>query len=139
MSALTIPAALALYLQTSAQPFDWRNASCADFVAGWLVSRTGCDPMGGLRRHCTALGWHRAIQARGGWVPLVSGQLGCDPVQPSLAQTGDVVLLPGAITGGTLALCAGRTAVCVDEHGAQVHVPMAEALHAWPLAGVRSW
>lgn len=134
---LSTPAALALYLQTYAAPFDWQRAHCGDFIGGWVQACTGRSPVRGMARHASALAWRRAIDGAGGFTALVSARLGCAPVEPTRAHIGDVVLLPGDMAGGTLGLCAGRTAVCVDDAGACVHVPMALALHAWPLAEVR--
>jgi hypothetical protein len=41
---------LAQYLQSVARtPFQWGTADCATFLADWVLLRTGCDPMDGIR------------------------------------------------------------------------------------------
>ena len=125
--------ALGIYLQAYSAPFDWRRAHCGDFAGGWVLACTGRSPTAGMPRHATALGWRRALEQSGGMVAVVSARLQRQPILPTLAQVGDVVMLPGDLTGGTLAICAGRTAICVDDAGATVHVPMSDALHAWRL------
>ena len=133
---LSTARALGLYLQAYKAPFSWQRAHCGDFIGGWFLAMTGRSPCAGMPRQGTARAWARALQASGGMVTVVSARLQREPILPTLAQLGDVVMLPGVLTGGTLGICAGRTAVCVDETGAAVHAPMMDALHAWPLAEV---
>ena len=114
--------------------FDWHTRHCGTFAAGWVRLVTGRDALAGLEGHRTLADWRRAVGDD--MAELVTRQLGIMPRLPMLAQVGDVVLLPGRLAGGTLALCAGRTAATVDEHGACLHLPMLQARCAWPLLPV---
>lgn len=136
----TLPATTARQLTAfldawAATPFDWAAAHCGHFAAAWLLQATG--------RHClppqAAAGGQRplqrAVQAAGGLVPLICATLGAGPRPAATAAVGDLVLLPGATTGGTLAICCGRTAACLGPDGV-VHAPMAQALLCWPLPAI---
>lgn len=128
--------ALAEYLDGPHGPFDWASSHCGHFVAGWIKAATGRDVLSGLLPAETAAGWVRVVVGAGGWRALVTSCLRCDPVPPAFAQIGDVVLLPGPMTGGTLGICAGRTVVLVSDDGASIHLPMSTAVAAWRLRDV---
>jgi hypothetical protein len=134
--AQTFDAAFDAYL-AGWQPskFSWEDAHCGTFAAGWVTKATGRDALAGLRSHTTLRAWKGAVQ--GDMAELVTRQLGTLPVLATLAQRGDVVLFEGDVTGGALAICAGRTAVGLNSHGACLHLPMAEARCAWPLREVK--
>lgn len=133
----SIAHALCGYLAAWQPPhFDWRDHHCGSFAAGWVRLRTGRDFLAGLEAHRTQRQWRRVVA--GDMAELVTRQCGVLPLLATLAQAGDVVLLPGAMAGGTLCICAGPTAVGVDESGACVHVPMSEARCAWPLRMLRA-
>jgi hypothetical protein len=117
--------------------FDWSGCNCAHFAAAWVRLATGREALAGLPAHADVREWLRQVQRAGGVQPLVTAQLGCPPIAPAHAAVGDLVLLPGDVTGGTLGICAGSTAVCVADPGGTVHLPMAQALAAWRLAEVR--
>jgi hypothetical protein len=125
--------ALDLYLHAYARGFDWQRAHCGDFAGGWVQAITGRNPCAGLPRQTSARAWARAVQQAGGMEALVSSLMQCAPIRPQQAQLGDVVMLPGSITGGTLGICAGRTGVFVTETGSSLHAPMTEAVLAWRL------
>lgn len=121
---------LAQYLADwQTQGFDWGLRHCGHFAGGWVCMVTGRNALQGLEQHRTLADWRRAVGDD--MAELVTRQWGQLPVLPTLAQVGDVVLLPGRFAGGTLAICAGRTAATVDEHGACILVPMDEARCAW--------
>jgi hypothetical protein len=125
--------ALDLYLHAYSAPFSWQRAHCGDFIGGWVLAMTGRSPVAGMPRQSTARAWARVFKSSGGMVAVVSTRLQREPILPTLAQVGDVVMLPCAVLGGKLGICAGRTAVCMTEDGSTTHLPMYEALHAWPL------
>lgn len=127
---------LAQYLQQQVQPFCWHQRHCAHFAAGWVLAATGRNVLQGLPACRTMRAWAAYIRRVGGFEALVTRCLRCSPVPPAMAQLGDVVLLPGDVTGGTLGVCAGATAACLGEGGASVHLPMAGALAAWRLREV---
>lgn len=126
---------LSHYLATIAGPWCWASHHCGTFVAGWVQRSTGRNPLASLQ-HDSAAAWVRAAQDAGGLDRLVSRALRCDPVPAAMAQTGDIVMLPGRITGGALGICNGPTAAVLMEGGAVGFAPMAEALHAWRLREV---
>lgn len=132
----SLVASLACYL-AECESFDWARFNCGHFIAGWVRRATGRDVMAGLPEAGGVRDWLRTVQAAGGVEPLVTARLGCSPIAPAFAAIGDLVLLPGAVTGGTLGLCAGRTAVCLAEPFGTAHVPMSRATAAWRLAEVR--
>lgn len=113
----------------------WAQVHCGSFAAGWVQHATGRDALAGLRGITTLAGWARAV--RGDMAGLVTRQLGgLLPQAPALARTGDVLLLPGHMAGGTLGICNGRHAVVLDDRGAVHMVPAVAATHAWALDGV---
>ena len=123
------------YLSAIAGPWCWATHHCGTLVAGWVSRATGRNPLDKLR-HDSAAAWVRAAQDAGGLDRLVSRALRCEPVPAAMAQTGDIVMLPGRITGGALGICNGATAAVLAEGGAVTFAPMAEALHAWRLREV---
>jgi len=130
-----LAAELGHYLATIAGPWCWASHHCGTFVSGWVKRSTGRDPLVALK-HDSASAWVRAACDAGGLDRLVSRALRCEPVPAAMAQTGDIVMLPGRITGGALGICNGSTAAVLEEGGAVAFVPMAEALHAWRLREV---
>lgn len=132
-----ISQALCQYIATWQAPgFDWARCHCGTFAAGWVRLRTGRDALAGLECNATQRQWHRAVGED--MAELVTRQLATLPVLATLAQVGDVVMLPGAGAIGTLTICAGSTAVGIDAHGACTHVPMSEARCAWPLRAIEA-
>lgn len=134
MSSLAVQ--LATYLAERHAPFDWRGHTCAHWAAGWVRGATGRDALQGLPACASPREWLELVRDAGGFQQLVTRQLRCSPVAPAMAQLGDLVLLPGLHTGGTLALCAGTTAAVLADDGATVHVPMHQAIVAWRLREV---
>lgn len=129
--------ALAEYLAAPTPALDWTHWHCGRFVGGWIHHTLGLDVLQGLLPCNTPAAWVRLIVRAGGWPALVTARLGCSPIPAACAQLGDIMLLPGAVTGGTLGICAGHTAVCTAELGGTAHLPMAEALRAWRLDEVK--
>lgn len=127
---------LDLYLGARGE-FDWSRSHCGHFVGGWVRQVTGRDALAGLPSLPSALLWMRRVQTLGGLCALVTRQLGVEPVDPRVAKAGDIVMMPGPVTGGALGICCGRTAALAHHDRGVQHVDMTEALHAWPLAEVR--
>jgi hypothetical protein len=130
-----LAAELALYLSGIAGPWCWATHHCGTFTAGWVRRSTGRDPLA-LLQYGSAEEWVRAARDAGGLDRLVSRALHCEPVPAAMAQAGDIVMLPGRITGGALGICNGRTAAVLVEDGAVAFEPMTEALCAWRLREV---
>ncbi len=111
--------------------FDWQRANCCHFAAGWVTAVRGAAPMEGLPDTPSAKEARRLIRALGGIRQAVTKQTGLQQIAAEFAQVGDIVLRQ--IDGSRIALgiCAGRTAMHVDEAGAIVHLPVAGAVCAW--------
>lgn len=127
---------LAAFLGQHHAPFSWHGETCAHWVARWIEAATGRDALHGLRACSDLRDWLRAVGAAGSVESLVTRQLRCSAIHPAMAQLGDIVLVPGAISGGILGLCAGATVALRGDDGASVHLPMAEAQAAWRLREV---
>lgn len=127
---------LAEYLAIRHEPFNWAGNTCAHWAAGWVRAATGRDPLRHLPECTEPSAWLRLVKESGGVEALVTRCLRCSPVPPAMAQIGDVVLLPGHVTGALLALCAGTTAALLGDDGASLHVPMHQARAAWRLREV---
>lgn len=136
-AAQSVAAQLAAYLGApGSPPFSWERRHCGHFTGAWVLQATGRDVLRTLPPLEGPLAWAREIHRAGGWVALVSRCLLASPVAPSFAQVGDVVLLPGEMTGGTLGLCVGTHVACLADDGSLVYSPVAEAIAAWHLREV---
>ena len=114
------------------QPFAWGSNDCAIFASDCVMAITGQDPApAGLRRHRTAKQACRAIARHGGLGAIATQALGT-PIAPSMAQTGDVVLISVG-KRDALAICNGATALA-PATGGLVAAPMAAAHMAWRVA-----
>ena len=135
--------------EREAQPFDWTANNCCHFAAAWVAHATGRNPMAGLPTTPNARAALRLVRELGGSVASAwSLRLGRPPIAPGLAQVGDVVLVPSTAitataadmpqadgTGSVVGICAGRTVILMDQHGAVHHLPLWEAEWAWRLHG----
>jgi hypothetical protein len=111
--------------------FDWATANCCHFAAGWVTEVEGADAMSGIATP-TVRSAVSLVRAFGGLSAAITRRLGREPIAPTLARVGDVVLMDGlGPCGAMVGICAGRTAVFVTEHGDIAHQPMSEAAHAW--------
>lgn len=111
-------------------PFDWRHWNCCSMVASWVHLRTGRYVMRDVPATPTRQAAHRQIRRLGGSLRAVwTGWLGSEPIPPTLAQPGDVVLVQAG-DDEAVGICAGRTAVVLTLPGL-AHVPMAGATAAW--------
>ena len=124
---------LALYLaDVQVRPFDWATWNCCHFAATWVRLLTGRDVMAGLPPMHSRLTAHRLIGQLGGSLrDAWTRQLGPEPVLPTLAHPGDVVLVQ-ADGVEAVGICCGRTAAVLTEAGV-AHVQMADATAAWRL------
>ena len=124
--------ALAALIEARAgQPFAWGPNDCAAFVADAALAETGADVLAELRAprrsEREAL---RQIRAHGG-LRAVLARAGLQPVQPALAQRGDVVMVAQG-AHEVLAVCMGEAAVAPGPAGLE-SAPMAQAVAAWRL------
>lgn len=137
-----IAALLADYLSGSAdqRPFDWPSNNCCHFAARWVAFATGRDPMQSLATTPDAMAARRLVRQLGGGAlrDAVSAALGADPIDPALARTGDLLLLPASSNegaGGVVGICNDRHAVVRDAGGAVAFLPIAQAVCAWRVFG----
>jgi hypothetical protein len=104
--------------------FDWSEANCAHFAAGWAAPQA----LQGVTMPACARGVRQTLRAMGARSlrQAVSARLGAE-IQPAMARRGDVVL-----SGRTLGLCVGRLAALPLRDGAGVgFVPMDRVDAAW--------
>lgn len=126
--AQSIASALSSYL-AACPPFSWTR-NCAQFAAGWVqqIERRDIDAPAVLDLAES----RRVLRRLGGSLrAAVTAELARDPVPPSMARPGDVVLIERD-GGQTLGLCAGRTAAVLTAAGVS-HIPMRAASAAWHL------
>ena len=119
------------------QAFSWATHNCCHFAAGWVRFAGAGNPMHDLPPTPTLRAALRLLARLGGGLRAAwSRQLGSEPIAATLAQAGDVVLLPSnaAGTGYAVGVCTGRQAAAQASDGAIVFVPMTAALCAWRLA-----
>ena len=137
-AAFSVSQALDAYLvEHQSQPFLWSRHNCCHFVAGWVRSATGRDPMAGLPVTWTPLAAQRLVRQLGGTLADAwTRRLGRAPIQPELAQVGDVVhVWLREQERGAVGICTGRRAALLTEATGIVLLPMSHATHAWRLHG----
>jgi len=119
------------------QPFDWPTRNCCHFAAAWIRFATGKEIE--LPATADARSARKALKRLGGSLAEGCRRLHSGlEVPPSLAQTGDLVLVPvdgeGEGVGEALGICSGRDAVLIDSAGKPTILPMDRATNAWRLA-----
>lgn len=116
----------------AARSFDWNSrATCVHFAAGWVRMFESRDPLRSVPEFKGKLAAGRTLLQYGSLKDAATQCLGRAPLlTPSLAQVGDVVLLPGQ-SYGTLGLCNGRNAAVLLEEGGVGFVEMDKAEAAW--------
>jgi len=127
--ARSIASRLAEYL-AGGHRFDWSDSNCAQFASGWVRAVEGRAVAAPSLRD---LAHSRRVLARlGGTLrAAVTAELARDPVPPSMARPGDVVLVERD-GGQTLGLCAGQTAAVLTAAGVS-NLPMQAASAAWHI------
>jgi len=112
--------------------FDWTAWNCCTFVAGWVQRMTGTRVMLGQPVTPSRLAAHRLIAQIGGTLRGVwTLWLHRDPIDPQLAQVGDIVGLSEQ-DAQAVGVCCGRTVAVLTEAGL-CHVSMERAACAWRL------
>lgn len=132
--------------QVDAQPgaWCWSRNNCVHFAGRWVELATGRQVLGNLADVADVRAARRTLARLGGGTlkAAVTRAMNHAPMPASLAQVGDVVLMPGlsaaaaksaGLLGCGLGICVGRLATCLGDHGQRVAVPMTIALAAWPL------
>ena len=115
--------------------FGWEHDSCAHFAARWVKAQEGWYPLRRFPRFGGPMEAKHVIDHHGGTLrDAVTQMLARPPLEtPRLAQTGDIVLLPGGLNG-TLGICNGLRAAVLSEEGGVTFVDMEQAEAAWRVA-----
>jgi hypothetical protein len=104
---------LAAYIEPlRRRPFAWGTHDCCTFTLSAVEAMTGQDPMPEFRgRYRSLSGSIRALRkiGAGDLVATLTQKLG-EPIVPSLAQRGDVVM-----AGGSIGICFGPFALMVGQ------------------------
>jgi hypothetical protein len=113
-------------------PFAWGTFDCCQWALLAAQALTGHSMA--VAPYTNARGAMRVLRGLGGYDGALLAY-GAEPLSaPSLAQRGDIVLVPRAgLFDGALAVCAGAFAYAAGEYGL-VPVPMDKWLKAWRLA-----
>lgn len=115
--------------------FDWAT-NCCHFTAGWVRMIENVDPLAMAKLagdFGSPLAAGRMLQVFGGDLrSAVTQALARAEQLPSLAQVGDVVLLPGTLYG-TLGICNGRDVAVLTTEGGTTFRNMSEAITSWPV------
>ena len=108
------------------QPFEWGVNDCSTFAIDAVETMTGARP--DLPLVATADEYARMLRDAGSLATIIGDAYG-EPIHPSLAQRGDVVLL--MVDGReTIAVCLGASAAAPAKDGVET-VPMELAVAAW--------
>lgn len=137
MTPATLSLRLHAHLERCASlRFSWRDWTCADFAAAWVLQATGRGVAIGLPLQAAARGWVAALRQAGGMRVHASRQLRTAWRPACLAATGDVVMLPGRVVGEALGVCVGDRIACVGSPGGVAWQSLHAALACWPLADI---
>ena len=124
------PERLAEYVESRrSAPFEYGSHDCCHFAGGAVEAITGTNPMHAFD-YRNRLGAERLIRSAGTLDALVNRVLG-EPVHPSLAGRGDVVIadLDG---GSSVGVCLGDVCVFAAEPGIAFR-PRDVARAAWRI------
>lgn len=114
------------------QPFEWGVNDCALLAAKLVQSITGTDLAEQWRGYSGERGAVRVVREAGGLAAIATQALG-EPVNPRLAQRGDVVLLERDLPSPwteALGVCVGTHAVFASRSGL-AFAPMPSWSMAW--------
>lgn len=131
------PQQLDAYLvECSTRAFSWVDFNCALFAADWVKRATGNDPAEGLRDLESKKDALRILAEYSSFEDLASKRLGVEPIHPSAAMRGDVVLAKIPLNDGTEAecfgICCGNKFAFPQEIGLRFH-PRSVVLQAWRI------
>jgi hypothetical protein len=146
MTTISLAAELAIFLAAyPSRPFDWRHHNCCHFASAWVKRVTGVAPMDGLADTASVGDALRLVRSLGGSLRAAwSDRLVSEPVDPSFAALGDVVMFSAEShhgegcrgVGGVVGICCGDTAAVVDDAGCIKHLHMVHAYCTWHI---RPW
>lgn len=125
------------YLVANREPtFDWELSNCCHFACRWVELLTGTDLMLGLRSTPSEFAARKLLAELGGTLDQVwTKTLGeAAAISPTLAQVGDVVMIPMEDkAGAAVGICSGMDVICVAETGRLARIPISLGTHAWKI------
>ena len=124
------------YLAGWPRRFDWADSHCAHFAFGWAQASTGRPALAVIPAVSGLRDWMRALADAGGMERMVSERLCCASVPADQAQPGDIVMIPGLLTGGALGVRLHAGVAALGESGRVEVVSLQRAVCAWPLGGI---
>ena len=117
--------------QFNATPFAWGTHDCFTFAADCVLAMTGEDKMAKRRgKYKTELGANKMLKRIGGVEAAITSVLG-EPINPNLAQRGDVVYFNSPL-GDTAGICVGSKIISPAANGLGF-TPMTQAIKAWSI------
>jgi hypothetical protein len=131
------PKRLAAQIEISnARRFAYGQQDCGLFPADCILAMTGVDLAAELRGYDSKIAAYRIIARHGSLEALATALVGSDPVHPSRAHRGDLVLgfppLADGETGESLGLCLGPYCAYPKGVGLQMR-PRSDARLAWRI------
>lgn len=111
--------------------FAYGAFDCALFAADCVRSITGVDYAAELRGYTSKTAAYRIVSQFGSMESMVSSLLGSDPIHPSFASTGDVVLATAPLAPDEQGECIG---VCF---GVRFYAPQGIGLCSLPMTHAR--
>lgn len=113
-----------------ARPFDWHDANCAHFVAGWAQLHT---PKAGGLQAAPLRALVRLKHWKGGVVAAVSAVLDTPPGRVADACTGDIAAVPLARHRVALGIVNGARVMILARPAGLDFVPLSFAAAVWRL------
>lgn len=124
------------YIASWPARFDWHDSHCAHFALGWVQASTGRPALAAMPDVSGLREWVKAVRDAGGMERMVSDRLRCEPIPAPSAQAGDMVMMPGLLTGGALGIRLHAGVAVLGEGGRVRVVSAAHVVAAWPLHGI---
>ena len=117
--------------QFNEKPFAWGTHDCFTFAADCVLAMTGEDKMAKRRgKYKTELGANKMLKRLGGVEAAIASVLG-EPLDPKLAQRGDVVCFVTPL-GDAAGICLGSKIAAPGFEKIKFS-PMTQARKAWRI------
>jgi hypothetical protein len=117
--------------QFNEKPFAWGTHDCFTFAADCVLAMTGEDKMAKRRgKYKTELGANKMLKKIGGVEKAITSELG-EPIDPKLAQRGDVVCFITPL-GYAAGICIGSKIAAPGFEKIKFS-PMTQAVKAWSI------
>jgi hypothetical protein len=110
--------------------FDWTTSTCIDFANGWLKEVESIDTLARLPKWEGRTGAIRAIAEYKTLDRAITTELRRDPIDPRMAQLGDLVMYPESGIG-FIGICNGMKAFMLHKTVGIGTLSMEDAVWAW--------